>query len=203
MIEEGEGVTIEFKRKVTSPEKIARTLIAFANSHGGNILFGVDDDGFVCGVRSEKEEVEQIQFAGNFLAEPPVLFKLHIVPYKSKKDVIVCTVFESDTKPHKITDEKYEGDGTGVFIRERDATLEASKEVVKVLQDARPLRLSIGENERRLFAYLEEKRTITVNEFAELINVSRRTASRSLVALVRAGVVRIYTHEKDDYFTLA
>ena len=80
LIEEGEGATVEFKRKVTSPEKIVRTLIAFANSHGGNILFGVDDDGSVYGVRSEKEEVEQIQFAGNILAEPPVPFELHIVP---------------------------------------------------------------------------------------------------------------------------
>ncbi|MEK7263974.1 MAG: HTH domain-containing protein [Bacteroidota bacterium] len=74
---------------------------------------------------------------------------------------------------------------------------------MKVLKDERPLRISIGDNERRLFAYLEAKRTITVNEFAHLLNVSKRTASRSLVALVRAGVVRIYTHEKDDYFTLA
>ena len=46
-IEEGEGFEIEFKRKVSSPEKIARALIAFANTKGGTILFGVDDDGSV------------------------------------------------------------------------------------------------------------------------------------------------------------
>ncbi|MEK7263975.1 MAG: ATP-binding protein, partial [Bacteroidota bacterium] len=98
------------KRKVTSPEKIVRTLIAFANSHGGNILFGVDDDGSVCGVRSEKEEVEQIQFAANELAVPPILFELRIIAYKAKKDVIVCTVFESETKPHRIIEEIQSGD---------------------------------------------------------------------------------------------
>ena len=44
IIDEGEGFEVEFKRKVTTPEKIARALIAFANTKGGHILFGVDDD---------------------------------------------------------------------------------------------------------------------------------------------------------------
>ena len=44
LIEEGEGFTIEFKRRISSPEKIARTLISFANTRGGTILFGVDDE---------------------------------------------------------------------------------------------------------------------------------------------------------------
>ena len=59
MIEEGEGFEIEFKRKVSTPEKIARAMIAFANTRGGSILFGVDDDGSIVGVESEKSEADQ------------------------------------------------------------------------------------------------------------------------------------------------
>ena len=59
-IGEGENTYLEFKRKVSSPEKIARTISAFANTKGGYILFGVDDDGTIIGVRSEKEEIELI-----------------------------------------------------------------------------------------------------------------------------------------------
>ena len=40
LIEEGEGFEVEFKRRVSAPEKIARTLIAFANTRGGHMLFG-------------------------------------------------------------------------------------------------------------------------------------------------------------------
>jgi Predicted transcriptional regulator containing an HTH domain and an uncharacterized domain shared with the mammalian protein Schlafen len=44
LIEEGENIQCEFKRKFSTPEKIAREMIAFANTKGGYLLFGVDDD---------------------------------------------------------------------------------------------------------------------------------------------------------------
>ena len=69
--------------------------------------------------------------------------------------------------------------------------------------DAPPMRIQIGENERTLFKYLESNERITSKEFSNLVNISERRASRTLVALVRAGVLRIHTLEKYDYFTLA
>jgi predicted transcriptional regulator len=66
-----------------------------------------------------------------------------------------------------------------------------------------PLKLSIGDNERRLFKYLEANERITVRELGRLINISDRRASRMLIRLVRAGVVWIHTHEKEEYFTLS
>ena len=52
LIEEGENSHVEFKRKFSSPEKIAKEMIAFANSRGGYILFGIDDDRTIIGVES-------------------------------------------------------------------------------------------------------------------------------------------------------
>ncbi|MBI3765218.1 MAG: winged helix-turn-helix domain-containing protein, partial [Ignavibacteriales bacterium] len=78
---------------------------------------------------------------------------------------------------------------------------------VKILRnenpDAPPLKVAIGDHERRLFRYLEQHERITVREFGRLVNISDRRASRILVQLVRAGVVRIHTHEKEEYFTLS
>ena len=71
IIEEGEGFEVEFKRKVTTPEKIARALIAFANTKGGHILFGVDDDGSIVGVESEKSEVDLIHQAADAACHQP------------------------------------------------------------------------------------------------------------------------------------
>lgn len=51
LVMEGEGQHLEFKRKVSHPEKIVREMIAFANSEGGTILIGVDDDGLLAGVK--------------------------------------------------------------------------------------------------------------------------------------------------------
>lgn len=206
LIKEGEGFHVEFKRFVSSPEKIAKAMIAFANTKGGSILFGVDDDGSIVGVASEKTEVELLGEAGVRYCDPPISPLLEIIPFNGR-DVIVATVEESTEKPHQYVGEN-EGQGdTKVYIRVNDKSVLASKEVVKILRDERPdgepLELSIGENEKRLFRYLEEKERITLKQFCRLVNISERRASRILVKLVRAGVIRIHTLEKEDYYTLA
>ncbi len=208
LLEEGEGFQLEFKRKVTSPEKIARALIGFANTKGGTILFGVDDDKTIVGVESEKTEVEMILTAGRVFCDPPIEPAIEIMSYRGK-DVLVATVEESNQKPHSLIDDD---DGLSdhelkVLIRVKDKTVVASKEVVKILQaespDAPPLRISIGDTERGVLDYLETNGKITVKELGKLANISDRRASRVLIQLVRAGVLRIHTHEKEDFYTLA
>ncbi|MGB4774899.1 MAG: ATP-binding protein, partial [Daejeonella sp.] len=56
LILEGEGATLDFKKTITSCEKIARTMVSFANNKGGRLLVGVSDDGTINGVKSEEEE---------------------------------------------------------------------------------------------------------------------------------------------------
>ena len=209
MIEEGEGFEIEFKRRVSAPEKIARTLIAFANTRGGHMLFGVDDDGSIVGVESEKSEADLILEAGTVFCEPEIRPEIDIVAF-SGKDVIVASVPESGQKPHTFLgngdDQDSANGGIRVYIRVNDKTVLASKEVVRILRSERPdtppMRIAIGENERRLFRHLEENERITVRQFADLVNISDRRATRTLVALVRAGVLRIHTLERTDFFTM-
>ena len=206
LIDEGEGFELEFKRKVTSPKKIARTLIAFANTRGGTILFGVDDDRTVVGVGSEKEEMKMIHTAGDYFCEPPIVPEIDVVSYRGR-DVIVATVAESAVKPHELVRDEEENGDSRVFIRVNDKTVAASKEVIRILRsehpDAPPLRIAIGDTERRLFEYLDQHERITVRQFGDLVNISARRASRSLIQLVRAGVLRVHTHEKEEYFTRA
>jgi predicted HTH transcriptional regulator len=208
LLEEGEGFHLEFKRKVSSAEKIARALIGFANTKGGMILFGIDDDKSIVGVQSEKMEVEMIQTAGRVHCDPPIEPGIEIVSYRGK-DIIAVTIEESNQKPHSLilTDESDEDPETKVLIRVKDKTVVASKEVVKILEaespEAPPLRISIGENERSVLEYLDKNDQITVKEFGKLSNISDRRASRILIQLVRAGVLRIHTQEKEDFFTLA
>lgn len=207
LIEEGEGFELEFKRKVSTPMKVAKTLMSFANTKGGIVLFGVDDNKSIVGVGSEKEEIEMIETAARYFSDPPLDVEIDTVPYKGK-DVIVVTVEESAQKPHYLNvEDDSENGGTRVYIRVHDKTVEASKEVVHILEaenpNAPPLRIAIGDSERRLFEYLDVHERITVKQFANLVNHSNRRASRSLIQLVRAGVLRIHTHEKEDYFTRA
>jgi len=208
LLEEGEGFQLEFKRKVTSPEKIARAIIAFANTKGGTILFGIDDDKSIVGIESEKTEVEMIETAGRVYCDPPIEPVMEILTQQGK-DVLVVTIEESAQKPHSlVNDDAGSGDpDSKVLIRVKDKSVVASKEVVRILRaespEAPPLRISIGDTERSVLDYLDSNEKITVKEFGKLMNISDRRASRVLIQLVRAGVLRIHTHEKEEFYTLA
>jgi predicted HTH transcriptional regulator len=205
LLDEGEGFQLEFKRRVSNSEKIAKAFVGFANTKGGTILFGIDDDRSVVGVESEKSEVEMIKEVAEFHCEPPVDVDIEIIPFKGK-DVIAVFVEESRQKPHSVLGHEDSKElQLQAYIRVNDKTVEASKEVVRILRsenpDAPPLRIAIGENERRLFDFLEQNERVTLREFGDLVNISKRRASRTLIQLVRAGVLRVHTNEKEDYYT--
>lgn len=212
IIELGETDTVEFKRKFSGFEKIAKEMIALANTRGGKILVGVDDDGTIVGVDSEKSEMDLLSSAAEFYVEPPIEYDLEVVDIDGV-DVIVVHIPESRQKPHKIVHSPSESGGpndpreTGVYVRQGEKSMMASREVARVLAashpDAPPLVLRIGNIERTLFSHLEQNERVTLREFRRLVNISERRASRTLVSLVRAGLIRLFTHEGEDYYTLA
>lgn len=55
----GEGQGLEFKRNVSS--SVAREMVAFANSEGGRIIFGIDDKNRVAGIEDVNRAVSAIQ----------------------------------------------------------------------------------------------------------------------------------------------
>lgn len=213
IIELGETDSVEFKRKFSGFEKIAKEMIALANTRGGMLLVGVDDDGTIVGVDSEKSEIDLLVSSAEFYSEPPIDYDVEVVDIDGV-DVIVVHIPESRQKPHKLVYSPSESSGsnadprdTRVYVRQGEKSVMASKEVARVLAtqhpDSPPLVLEIGAIERTLFEHLEKNERITLREFRHLVNISERRASRSLVRLVRAGLIRIFTHEAEDYYTLA
>ncbi len=205
LIENGENGNVEFKRKFSSPEKIAKEMIAFANSRGGKIIFGVDDDRSVKGVESEKEEMELIDTAAHFYCEPEINYSFEIL-HIYKKDVIVVDVPESKTKPHCLIENNIP-DPNKVYIRIKDKSVLASKETIKILKksnpDSSPMIFNLGEKEKFLLDYLADHDKITVKKLRELLNLSERRASRMLINLTRAELIRHNSNEKEDFYTIS
>ncbi|MBT7401184.1 MAG: ATP-binding protein, partial [Bacteroidetes Order II. Incertae sedis bacterium] len=50
LLTEPEGKTLEFKRDLSSPKPLLKTLVAFANTAGGRLVIGVGDDRAVFGI---------------------------------------------------------------------------------------------------------------------------------------------------------
>jgi len=209
LIEEGENIHCEFKRHFTTPEKIAKEMIAFANTKGGYILFGIDDDRTVIGVESEKSEAEMIEDAAKNHCEPQIEHKLNYISYKGK-EIVAVILPESINKPHRIQDYKNELDinNAVVMIRVNDKSIRASKEMVRILRasngDNALIKYSIGSNEKLVFEYLAKKENISVKELSNFVNISERRASRTLVKLVRANLLVIHTKDNgEEFFTAA
>lgn len=209
LIEGGETLSCEFKRKFSTQEKIAREMMAFANTKGGYLIIGVDDDKKIVGVESEKTESELILDVAKNFCEPPLNVHIDYVEIKGK-EVVVAEVPESTNKPHRLQDYLNELDinSSIVTIRVNDKSVQASKEMIRIIKaqstQMKLKKYSIGTNEKAVFEYLDKNEKISVKELSSFTNISERRASRTLVKLVRANLLFVHTKDNgDEFFTSA
>lgn len=208
LIKKGESQNLEFKQRFSSFNKIAKEFIALANTNGGIVLFGVNDDGSIYGVESEKGEAELIKETAEIHCEPPLNYNIDFVPLYDK-EIVIVKIMESKYKPHRIQDYKNEFDinSAEVFVRVNDKSVPASKEMIKIFQanysSKKLINYSIGKTEKNVFDLLDEHESISVSQLAKLANVSNRRASRTLIKMVRANLLVIHTKDNgESYFTM-
>lgn len=200
LILEGENVSLDFKKTISSSEKIAKTLVAFANNRGGKLLIGVSDDGQIKGVKSEDEEKYMIIKAAHIFCKPALepIFEEIMVDHKL---VLVVDIAKSDTKPHYAMDENKKW---WVYFRVKDKSILASKIIVDVLKETSKETgqlISYSDYESKLLTFLAENGRVTLKEFSKLTRCSYKKAQRIIVSLIIAGVLLPNTSEKEEFFT--
>lgn len=200
----GEGSSLEFKRRVPRPERIAKELIALANTDGGRLLLGVDDDGTLTGVDDAAEEEFMLRHAVKNHCWPEVEYQTERVVIAPRRDVIVVNVPESPDKPHKLIADGTEG---AAYVRVEEMSVEASPESVELMRNGdgadEGVTVQFGEKESLLMRYLNDYGRITVAQFAQLANIPTARASDTLISMTKANVLRLHADRKEDYFTLA
>jgi len=210
----GEGLQIEFKHRVPRPDRIAREVIALANTRGGKVFLGVDDAGAVVGVKDPEEEIYALRVALDAHCEPPVRLSIEGVRVSRRREVLVVDVPESAQKPHFLVEEELEEDAPGAagapalkrtaYLRLGSHSVEASRESVRLMRAERnpsDVRFTFGDAEQQLMRYLERHERVTVRQYARLAALKERDASHALVLLTRARVLRHHADAGEDYFT--
>jgi predicted HTH transcriptional regulator len=202
LVRNGENDFLEFKRKASFPEKIVKEIVAFANSKGGFLLLGVDDNGTIPGLRYAGEEAFALETAIRKFCYPRIRYRSDMVDISDKRSVIWYQIFESRKKPHFVLNAGVNG-GKKAYIRLRDKSIQASREIVEILKRSRSkkgIRFNFGEKEKLLMEHLEDKGSTSVKDFAELAGISRASASGTLVRLVLANVLRVEPAQDKDHY---
>ncbi len=201
----GESATLEFKTRVPRPERIAKEVIALANSQGGRLLLGVDDDGSLRGVRDTEEEEYALQEALNAYCEPAIAYTVERISINKKRHVLLVTIPLSAARPHYLVDPA-DPSLRVAYVRVEDMSVEASKERIRLMKtrdNGDNVMFEFGDKEKTLMRYLENYGRITVSQFANLVNIPKKRASQTLVLMARANVLRLHTAPDTDYFTIA
>ena len=129
IIGSGEGKTVEFKQDI--PKDVMRyipTVVAFSNTIGGTMIFGVSDSGEVTGIEEGlvKDRIEEISYAIGSWIEPTVSYTADSYCIDGKH-LIAVEVHRGPLTPYAMK-------GKGVFIRQGRNTFAACDEKVKELE---------------------------------------------------------------------
>lgn len=202
LISEGEHQQLDFKFEISDSKKIARSLVAFANTDGGRLLVGVKDNGAIAGVRSD-EEIHMIQAAAEMYCLPPVKYLTEEWEINGK--TVLEVIIPKDTHDkHKAPDSQ---GNYKVFVRVKDENLIADPILLKVWKyqkNKQFTKVSFSEPETTLLHYLSEHQTITLSEFMELTPIiNKRRAESILINFILIGTIKMTMTSQGTYFELA
>ncbi len=126
-----EGKTLEFKRDLSSPEGLLRTVVAFANTAGGTVLLGVEDGTRrVRGVADPLALEERVASVISDAITPRVLPDLELLRYR-RTHVLAVQVYPSPSRPHFLT---RKGLDRGTYVRVGSTNRQADAALVAEMQ---------------------------------------------------------------------
>jgi ATP-dependent DNA helicase RecG len=109
-----EGKTLEFKRDLSSPENVLKSIVAFANTAGGVLLLGVKDG--TKEVKGLSDILAEEERLANLIADsisPKLVPSIEIMSWR-KAQVLAVEVYPSANRPHSLN---RLGPETGTFVR--------------------------------------------------------------------------------------
>ena len=97
----GEGAKVEFKRDDLHPRQLAKEVVAFANTNGGRILLGVEDDGTISGIKRPNLQEWLMDAVVGALVTPQLIPDYEEVDAAAGK-VGVVSVHPGTAKPYAV-----------------------------------------------------------------------------------------------------
>ena len=119
-----ESETMEYKREYT--DDIRKTVVAFANTSGGEIHIGVEDGGKIVGLVNAHEDILKVTNLLRDTIKPDVTLMTKVeIQVVNDRQVIIIAVSEGLSKPYYLSSKGIRPEG--VFIRRGSSTFSASE----------------------------------------------------------------------------
>lgn len=200
LIDEGEHQQQDFKYCINDSKKIAKSLVAFANTDGGRLLIGVKDNGNIVGIKSD-EEFYMIESAAKIFSKPALTF-LTKQWQVDGKTVLEIQIKPSTIKPHFAKDES----GKWLaYIRIADENFLAHKiqiEVWKKQKSKQGIFFSYSNNEKFLIDFLQKNNSISYSKFIRLAHISRKNAEEILGNFVITDTIKMNSTKEGTSFSI-
>jgi len=121
----GENLHTEFKEVLPDNEIIAKSIVCFANTDGGQLIIGVNDSGDITGVNDLDEATRKIDDIAFNRCEPPISILPETVSINGKI-VLVINIPKGDQRPYRTKSGKY-------YVRSGNKCRQASWDEVRRL----------------------------------------------------------------------
>lgn len=126
-----EGKTLEFKRDLSSPKGLLKTLVAFANTAGGKLIIGVEDKSRqVIGVDFPLDDEERLCSLIADSISPRLVPNIEMTTVDNRT-LLIVEVFPSNSRPHYL---RSEGPENGVYVRLGSTNRQADRELIGELR---------------------------------------------------------------------
>lgn len=195
----GEGQYLEFKQNANHPDQIVEEVVGFANSKGGSLLVGVDDNGNPGGLKfAEDDAIFLAEYINKNIAPKP-LFDYSFIAVNKAKSVIQFKIQSGSKKPYGFI----RGETKKVFYRLDDLCIQASRELRNILRGTNNNRgqtIKYTELENKLLKLIEQEIQLSKAQISEKIKYNSRQISDCLVRLVKARVLKIIPAVDDDLY---
>ncbi len=204
LVAQGEGLQLEFKRKANHPDKIVKEVVAFANTKGGKLLIGVDDDKSIVGLKYANEDEFVLKQAIEKHCKPAVQYTIERVLVAPNRIVLVFDIQAHTQKPVFVI-YNFERQTGVAYIRVADQSLQASREMRQILQgisEERIIAFTYSAKEQALLRYLAQHPQIDVQTYAQIAQLSMKEAAMVLVDLTIAKVLTVQPEAMKDWFMM-
>lgn len=133
-IDRWENLHTEFKAGPIRPDALAATLVAFANTDGGQLVFGVSEERRIVGVEDADALTRQVDNVAAQNCEPPVTVLQEVLqPQATERSVVVVNVPKGSMRPYRTQRGVY-------YIRTSSGRRRASREeLLRLFQESESL----------------------------------------------------------------